>query len=36
VTAAPARNNVAGGAWLIAAMSLNIWALSIVKWPDAG
>ena len=25
-----------GGAWLIADMSLNIWALSIAKWLDAG
>lgn len=30
------RNNLVGGAWLIADMSLNIWALSIVKWLDAG
>lgn len=30
------RNNLQGGAWLIADMSLNIWALSIVKWLDAG
>ncbi|MEL6169981.1 MAG: DMT family transporter [Pseudomonadota bacterium] len=29
------RNNLKGGAWLIADMSLNIWALSIVKWLDA-
>ncbi len=29
------RNNLTGGAWLIADMSLNIWALSIVKWLDA-
>ena len=27
--------NLMGGAWLIADMSLNIWALSIVKWLDA-
>ncbi|MFN3144351.1 MAG: hypothetical protein ACE368_03365 [Paracoccaceae bacterium] len=25
------RDNLRGGAWLIADMSLNIWALSIVK-----
>lgn len=30
------RNNLLGGVWLIADMSLNIWALSIVKWLDAG
>ena len=30
------RDNLRGGAWLIADMSLNIWALSIVKWLDAG
>lgn len=29
------RNNLQGGAWLIADMSLNIWTLSIVKWLDA-
>ncbi len=29
-------DNLRGGAWLIADMSLNIWALSIVKWLDAG
>ncbi len=29
------RDNLVGGAWLIADMSLNIWALSIVKWLDA-
>ncbi len=29
------RDNLKGGAWLIADMSLNIWALSIVKWLDA-
>lgn len=29
------RDNLNGGAWLIADMSLNIWALSIVKWLDA-
>ncbi|PRY26162.1 S-adenosylmethionine uptake transporter [Aliiruegeria haliotis] len=27
----PRRSNLAGGAWLLADMSLNIWALSIVK-----
>jgi S-adenosylmethionine uptake transporter len=32
----PPRKNLRGGAWLIADMSLNIWALSIVKWLDAG
>ena len=32
--AAP-RDNMKGGAWLIADMSLNIWALSIVKWLGA-
>ncbi|KAJ55354.1 membrane protein [Actibacterium mucosum KCTC 23349] len=31
MTNLPPRNNLAGGAWLIADMSLNIWALSIVK-----
>jgi S-adenosylmethionine uptake transporter len=30
-----ARNDMTGGAWLIADMSLNIWALSIVKWLGA-
>ena len=30
------RDNLRGGAWLIADMSLNIWALSIVKWLGAG
>lgn len=30
-----ARENFRGGAWLIADMSLNIWALSIVKWLGA-
>lgn len=30
------RDNLQGGAWLIADMSLNIWALSIVKWLGAG
>lgn len=29
------RENLKGGAWLIADMSLNIWALSIVKWLGA-
>ena len=29
------RDNLKGGAWLVADMSLNIWALSIVKWLDA-
>ncbi|MEM0949708.1 MAG: DMT family transporter [Pseudomonadota bacterium] len=29
------RDNLKGGAWLIVDMSLNIWALSIVKWLDA-
>ena len=32
----PTRDNLRGGAWLIADMSLNIWALSIVKWLGAG
>ena len=32
----PPRRNLRGGAWLVADMSLNIWALSIVKWLDAG
>jgi len=27
----PARSNLAGGAWLLADMALNIWALSIIK-----
>lgn len=30
-----AHENIRGGAWLIADMSLNIWALSIVKWLGA-
>lgn len=30
-TLGPARNNLRGAAWLIADMSLNIWALAIVK-----
>ena len=30
------RDNLRGGAWLLADMSLNIWALSIVKWLGAG
>ena len=30
-----ARDNLKGGAWLIADMALNIWALSIVKWLGA-
>ncbi|MEM6637649.1 MAG: DMT family transporter [Pseudomonadota bacterium] len=30
------RDNLTGGVWLIADMSLNIWALSIVKWLGAG
>ncbi|MEL7345456.1 MAG: DMT family transporter [Pseudomonadota bacterium] len=29
------RDNLKGGAWLIADLSLNIWALSIVKWLGA-
>ena len=33
---AEGRDNLRGGAWLIADMSLNIWALSIVKWLGAG
>lgn len=32
---APNRDNLRGGLWLIADMSLNIWALSIVKWLGA-
>lgn len=31
----PPRNNLRGGAWLLADMSFNIWALSIVKWLGA-
>ena len=31
----PDRDNMKGGLWLIADMSLNIWALSIVKWLGA-
>ena len=31
----PPRDNLRGGAWLIADMSLNIWSLSIVKWLGA-
>lgn len=31
----PDRDNLKGGLWLIADMSLNIWALSIVKWLGA-
>lgn len=29
-------DNLRGGAWMLADMSLNIWALSIVKWLGAG
>ncbi len=36
MTPDPARDQIRGGAWLIADMSLNIWALSIVKWLGAG
>ena len=36
MTARPPRDNLRGVAWLIADMSLNIWALSIVKWLGAG
>lgn len=36
MTEEPPRDNLRGGAWLIADMSLNIWALSIVKWLGAG
>ena len=36
MTDEPTRDNLRGGAWLIADMSLNIWALSIVKWLGAG
>lgn len=36
MTLEPDRDNLRGGAWLIADMSLNIWALSIVKWLGAG
>ena len=32
----PPRDNLRGGAWLLADMSLNIWALSIVKAVGAG
>ncbi|MBO6790515.1 MAG: DMT family transporter [Dinoroseobacter sp.] len=35
MSASAPRNNVIGGAWLIADMSLNIWALAIVKWLGA-
>jgi len=35
MNADPPRENLRGGAWLIADMSLNIWALSIVKWLGA-
>ncbi len=31
----PPRDNLRGGAWLLADLSLNIWALSIVKWLGA-
>lgn len=31
----PPRDNLKGGAWLLADLSLNIWALSIVKWLGA-
>ena len=31
----PPRNNLRGGAWLLADLSLNIWALSLVKWLGA-
>ena len=33
---ATSRDELRGGAWLIADMSLNIWALSLVKWLGAG
>ncbi len=36
MTDAGPRDNLKGGAWLVADMSLNIWALSIVKWLGAG
>ena len=36
MTADAPRDNLKGGAWLIADMSLNIWALSIVKWLGGG
>lgn len=36
MTAEDDRDNLRGGLWLIADMSLNIWALSIVKWLGAG
>lgn len=35
MNAGPPRDNLKGGAWLIADLSLNIWALSLVKWLDA-
>ncbi len=31
-----AADNLRGGAWLLADLSLNIWALSLVKWLGAG
>ena len=34
--AEPPQDNLRGGAWLIADMALNIWALSLVKWLGAG
>ncbi|RYH11285.1 DMT family transporter [Tropicimonas sp. IMCC6043] len=35
MTDTPIRDNLRGGAWLLADLSLNIWALSIVKWLGA-
>ncbi len=35
MTSGPPRDNLRGGAWLLADLSLNIWALSIVKWLGA-
>ena len=29
------RDNLKGGAWLLADLSLNIWSLSLVKWLGA-
>lgn len=36
MTAGPGQDNARGGAWLLADLSLNIWALSIVKALGAG
>lgn len=34
-TDAPARDNLRGGAWLIADLALNTWSLALVKWLGA-